>query len=73
MTTSLVAPELQNLSSIKQRIDSEIDCLAAAVPDAVSGAIRPVAAKLLTPGVACPGTSDALCQRRERVKGRSSQ
>jgi hypothetical protein len=73
MTTSIVAPEIHDLSSIKRRIDSEIDCLAAAVPDAVSGAIRPVAAKLLTPGVACPGTSDALCPRRERVKGRSSQ
>jgi hypothetical protein len=55
MTTSIVAPEILDLSSI------------------VSGAIRPVAAKLLTPGVACPGTSDALCPRRERVKGRSSQ
>ena len=32
MTTSLVAPELQNLSSIKQRIDSEIDSLVAALP-----------------------------------------
>jgi hypothetical protein len=33
MTTSLVAPELQNLSSIKPRIDSEIDSLVAALPD----------------------------------------
>jgi hypothetical protein len=32
MTTSLVAPELQNLSSIKQRIDSEIDSLLGALP-----------------------------------------
>jgi hypothetical protein len=32
MTTSLVAPELQHLSSIKQRIDSEIDSLVAALP-----------------------------------------
>jgi len=33
MTTSLVAPELQNLPSIKPRIDSEIDSLVAALPD----------------------------------------
>jgi hypothetical protein len=33
MTTSLVAPEIQNLSSIKPRIDSEIDGLVAALPD----------------------------------------
>jgi hypothetical protein len=33
MTTSLVAPEIQNLSSIKPRIDSEIDTLVAALPD----------------------------------------
>lgn len=33
MTTSLVAFELQNLSSIKSRIDSEIDSLVAALPD----------------------------------------
>jgi hypothetical protein len=33
MTTSLVAPELQNLSSIKPRIDSEIDSLVAALPN----------------------------------------
>jgi hypothetical protein len=33
MTTSLVAPEMQNLSSIKPRIDSEIDSLVAALPD----------------------------------------
>jgi hypothetical protein len=33
MTTSLVAPEIQNLSSIKPRIDSEIDSLVAALPD----------------------------------------
>ena len=33
MTTSLVAPELQNLSSIKRQIDSEIDSLVAALPD----------------------------------------
>src|SRR6202041_3894542 len=33
MTTSLVAPEIQNLSSIKPRIDSEIDALVAALPD----------------------------------------
>jgi Iron-containing redox enzyme len=33
MTTSLVAPELQTLSSIKQRIDSQIDDLIAALPD----------------------------------------
>jgi hypothetical protein len=32
MTTSLVAPELQNLSSIKSRIDSEIDSLISALP-----------------------------------------
>ncbi len=32
MTTSLVAPEMQNLSSIKPRIDSEIDSLVAALP-----------------------------------------
>jgi hypothetical protein len=37
---------------------------------AVSGAIRPVAAKLLAPGAGCPGTRDAICPRRERVKGR---
>jgi hypothetical protein len=70
MTTSIVAPEIHDLSSIKPRIDSEIDSLAAALPDTVSGAIRPIAAKLLTPEVACPGTRDALCPRRERVKGR---
>lgn len=34
MTTSLVTPELQNLSSLKQQIDSEIDSLVAALPDA---------------------------------------
>jgi hypothetical protein len=34
MTTSLVAPEIQNLSSIKPRIDSEIDSLVAALPNA---------------------------------------
>ena len=33
MTTSLVAPEMQNLSSIKPRIDSEIDSLVAALPN----------------------------------------
>jgi hypothetical protein len=33
MTTSLVAPQLQTLSSIKQRIDSQIDDLIAALPD----------------------------------------
>ena len=33
MTTSLVAPEIQNLLSIKPRIDSEIDSLVAALPD----------------------------------------
>ena len=33
MTTSLVAPEIQNLSSIKARIDTEIDTLVAALPD----------------------------------------
>jgi hypothetical protein len=33
MTTSLIAPEMQNLSSIKPRIDSEIDSLVAALPD----------------------------------------
>jgi hypothetical protein len=33
MTTSLVAPEIQNLVSIKPRIDSEIDSLVAALPD----------------------------------------
>jgi Iron-containing redox enzyme len=33
MTTSLVAPEIQNLSAIKPRIDSEIDSLVAALPD----------------------------------------
>jgi hypothetical protein len=33
MTTSLVAPEIQNLSAIKPRIDSEIDGLVAALPD----------------------------------------
>ena len=33
MTTSLVAPDIQNLSSIKPRIDSEIDSLVAALPD----------------------------------------
>jgi hypothetical protein len=33
MTTSLVAPEIQNLSSIKPRIDTEIDALVAALPD----------------------------------------
>jgi hypothetical protein len=33
MTISLVAPELQNLSSIKPRIDSEIDSLVATLPD----------------------------------------
>jgi hypothetical protein len=33
MTTSLVAPEIQNLSSIKPRIDREIDSLVAALPD----------------------------------------
>jgi hypothetical protein len=70
MTTSIVAPEIHDLSSIKPRIDSEIDSLAAALPDTVSWAIRPIAAKLLTPEVACPGTRDALCPRRERVKGR---
>jgi hypothetical protein len=38
---------------------------------AVSGAIPPVAAKLLAVGVGCPGTSDAICPRRERVKERN--
>ncbi len=33
MTTWLVAPEIQNISSIKPRIDSEIDSLVAALPD----------------------------------------
>ncbi len=33
MTTSLVAPELQNLSSVKSRIDSEIDSLIVALPE----------------------------------------
>ena len=33
MTTSLVAPELQNLSSVKSRIDSEIDSLIATLPE----------------------------------------
>ena len=33
MTVSLVAPEIHNLSSIKRRIDSEIDSLVAALPD----------------------------------------
>src|SRR5271163_4762339 len=33
MTTSLVAPQIQNLSLIKPRIDSEIDCLIAALPN----------------------------------------
>ena len=33
MTTSLIVPEIQNLSSIKPRIDSEIDSLVAALPD----------------------------------------
>jgi hypothetical protein len=33
MTTSLIAPEMQNLSSIKPRIDCEIDSLVAALPD----------------------------------------
>src|ERR1700733_1068694 len=33
MATPLVAPEIQNLSSIKPRIDSEIDSLVAALPD----------------------------------------
>ena len=70
MTTSIVAPKIHDLSSIKRRIDSEIDSQAAAQPDAVSGVIRPIAARLLTPGVACPGTRDALCPRRERVKWR---
>ncbi len=37
---------------------------------AVSGTNRPVAAKLLSPGVGCAGTRDAICPRRERVKGR---
>ena len=37
---------------------------------AVSGAIPPVAAKLLAVGVGCPGTSDAICPRREHVNGR---
>jgi hypothetical protein len=32
MITSLIAPEIQNLSSIKPRIDSEIDSLVAALP-----------------------------------------
>jgi hypothetical protein len=39
-------------------------------PFAVSGAIPPVAAKFLAPGVGCPGTRNAICPRRERVKGR---
>jgi hypothetical protein len=33
MTTSLVVPELHNLSSIKRQIHSEIDSLVAALPD----------------------------------------
>ena len=33
MTTSLVAPEIHDLTSIKQQIDSEIDSLVAALPD----------------------------------------
>jgi len=33
MTASLAAPELQNLSSTKSRIDSEIDSLIAALPE----------------------------------------
>jgi hypothetical protein len=33
MTTSLVAPQMQTLSSIKQRIDGQIDELIAALPD----------------------------------------
>jgi hypothetical protein len=33
MTTSLVAPEIQNLSSIKPQIDGEIDSLVAAFPN----------------------------------------
>jgi hypothetical protein len=33
MTTSIVAPEIHDLSSIKRRIDSEIDSLVAALPD----------------------------------------
>ena len=33
MTTWLVAPEIQNMSSIKPRIDSEIDSLVAALPN----------------------------------------
>ena len=33
MTTSLVAPETHDLTSIKQQIDSEIDSLVAALPD----------------------------------------
>ena len=33
MTTSLVAPEIQNLSPIKPRIDGEIDSLVAALPN----------------------------------------
>jgi hypothetical protein len=37
---------------------------------AVSGAIAPVAVKLLAVGFGCPGTTDAICPRRERVKGR---
>jgi hypothetical protein len=33
MTTSLVAPEIHDLTSIKRQIDSEIDSLVAALPD----------------------------------------
>ena len=33
MTTSLVGPEIHDLSSVKPRIDSEIDSLVAALPD----------------------------------------
>src|SRR5277367_693650 len=33
MSTSLVAPEIHDLSSIKPRIDSEVDSLVAALPD----------------------------------------
>src|ERR1700722_9264252 len=33
MTTSLVAPEIHDLTSIKQQIDTEIDSLVAALPD----------------------------------------
>jgi len=33
MTTSLVAPPLQDLASIKPRIDSEIDDLIGSLPD----------------------------------------